>query len=97
VRELAMNVVKHAKAQHITVTMEARAEELLLETIDDGKGFSPAALLQRDFSRGGYGLFSIHERMTYIRGDMTVDSTPGKGTRILLRVPLEERQESNQP
>ena len=88
VRELAVNVVKHAKAQTITVTMETQSEELLLETVDDGKGFSPHTLSPQNSNAGGYGLFSIHERIIYISGSMTIDSAPGKGTRILLRVPV---------
>ena len=88
VRELAINVVKHAQAQALTVTLEASADELSLTIVDDGKGFRHTPQSERDFRPGGYGLFSINERITYIGGSMTVDSTPERGTRILLRVPL---------
>lgn len=88
VRELAMNVVKHAHAQTLTVNLETRSSELFLEILDDGTGFSPAALAERDSSQGGYGLFSIRERINYIGGNMTIQSGANRGTRILLRVPL---------
>ncbi|MCF7972482.1 MAG: PAS domain S-box protein [Phycisphaerae bacterium] len=91
VRELATNVVKHAQAQTLTVTLGARDDELHLITVDDGRGFDYPALTEQDFSQGGYGLFSIHERITYVGGDMSIDSSPGKGTRILLRLPLNGR------
>jgi len=89
VRELAINVVKHAHAKTLTVTLETHANELMLEITDDGKGFRRASPSEQDVHHSGYGLFSIHERITYIGGSMTVDSAPDKGTRILLRVPLE--------
>lgn len=88
VRELALNVVKHAQANTLTVTLETRANELLLEISDDGKGFRHMGQAERELNHGGYGLFSIHERITYIGGNMTVDSAPDKGARILLQVPL---------
>ena len=91
VRELATNVVKHAQAHTIEVTLEIKANELYLEIEDDGKGFRCPAFEQEDFSQGGYGLFSIHERITYMGGSMTIDSQAHQGTRILLRLPLTGR------
>ena len=97
VRELATNVVKHAQARTLTVTLGTRENELYLAIVDDGKGFNCPALAEQDFSQGGYGLFSIQERITYIGGNMTIDSSPGKGTRILLRLPLNGQSEPHNP
>jgi PAS domain S-box-containing protein len=94
VRELAINVVKHAQAKSLTVILETRSGELFLEITDDGKGFRRTSQSEREVNQGGYGLFSIHERITYIGGSMTVDSAPDKGARILLRVPLDGQLET---
>ncbi len=88
VRELAINVVKHAGAHVIEVTLDIKDGELHLRIEDDGKGFSQPTFEQEDFSQGGYGLFSIHERITYMGGSMTIDSAYHQGARILLRLPL---------
>lgn len=92
IRELAINVVKHAEAHNLTVTLASETGELSMGIVDDGKGFEYTEMLEHDFRHHGYGLFSIHERITYVGGSMTVHSEPGKGTRIELRVPLEDRQ-----
>jgi len=92
IRELAINVVKHAQAQTLSVTLETQAGELSMTIVDDGKGFAHTEKLDQDFRHHGYGLFSIHERITYIGGSMAVQSAPGQGTRILIRVPLKGNQ-----
>jgi signal transduction histidine kinase len=56
--------------------------------VDDGKGFEWFPPGEQDFSQGGYGLFSIHERVSYMGGRMTVTSSANQGTRVVLRVPL---------
>jgi PAS domain S-box-containing protein len=89
IRELAINVVKHAQAQTLSVALETQAGELSMSIVDDGKGFEHTERMDQDFRHRGYGLFSIHERITYIGGSMAVQSAPGQGTRILIRVPLE--------
>ena len=88
VRELALNAVKHAQAQTLTVSLETKSEELLVAIIDDGRGFKQTEVAEQDFSQGGYGLFSIRERVSYIGGSMTIESVLDRGTRILLCVPL---------
>ncbi len=93
IRELAINVVKHAEAQNLTVTLASETRELSMVIVDDGKGFEHTEMLEHDFRHRGYGLFSIHERLAYIGGSMTVHSEPGKGTRIQLRIPLGSQPE----
>ncbi|MFC1765668.1 PAS domain S-box protein [Planctomycetota bacterium] len=94
VRELAINVVKHAQAHTLTLTLEVKSGELSMVIIDDGKGFEYTESLKQDFRHHGYGLFSINERITYIGGSMTVNSVRDKGTRILLYVPLESKEKT---
>jgi PAS domain S-box-containing protein len=88
VRELAINAVKHAQARALTVSLETKSDQLLLEIVDDGRGFKQTVVAEQDFSQGGYGLFSIRERVNYIGGSMTIESVVERGTRILLCVPM---------
>ncbi len=85
VREILMNVVKHAEATTVTVTMEGTDSVVLITVADNGIGFDLAAAEAR---RGGYGLFSIRERLRHIGGAMHIETQPGVGTRLTLVAPL---------
>ncbi|MFP4224336.1 MAG: PAS domain S-box protein [Phycisphaeraceae bacterium] len=88
VRELLFNVVKHAKTDEawLTVTRtDGRQVRVVVE--DAGQGFEPAKV-SPDRSRGGFGLFSLRERIEGLGGSMRIDSRPGEGTRTTLQAPL---------
>lgn len=83
VRELLFNVVKHAGVQQATVALrEGEESELIITVRDDGRGFDVAAAEARD--DGGFGLFSVRERLTLFGGTMKIVSAPGEGTEIIL-------------
>jgi len=87
VRELLFNVVKHAHIDEATVLVEKTPENEITVTVEDtGAGFDPKAAQNR---RGGagFGLFSIRERFGLVGGRMDIETAPGRGTRITLRVP----------
>ncbi len=89
VRELLMNVVKHAQARHARVIISRNGEEVRIRVEDDGVGFDePRSLSQTMSSNGGFGLFSIRERLHYLGGRMEVEPTKIQGTRVTLSVPL---------
>jgi len=79
------NVAKHAKAKRLSVTLSVRESNLALTLEDDGVGFVPLAVK----GKGGLGLVSIGERARIIGGALSIDSKPGNGTRISVRVPLQ--------
>jgi signal transduction histidine kinase len=83
VREAVSNSVRHGRAQRITVRAAHDAGALALAIADDGAGF---ALSQT--SSGGHGLANMRARAAAIGGTLHVDSAPGKGTRVLLTLPL---------
>jgi len=87
VRELAVNVAKHAKATALTVTIEKLENSVQITCKDDGLGFAPpeGGALPRDV--GGFGLFNIKERLEYLGGSMKLESAPGRGTLITLSLP----------
>lgn len=84
VRELLLNVVKHARACLVGVEVAAASDRLRIVVEDDGVGFDPdAAAASRSF-----GLLSVRERLGWLGGQLVVDSAPGAGTRASLVVPL---------
>lgn len=88
VRELLLNVVKHSKTHSVRVCLRTAEGLLQLVVSDDGIGFDPKLLLQAGEFGGGFGLFSITERLHLIGGRVEIDSAPGKGSRFVLHVPI---------
>jgi len=88
-RELLFNAVKHARAAHVTLTLELDADDHISITVtDDGVGFEPSRLDDRSKSvQVGWGLFSIRERLTLLGGQLDIDSTSGRGSRVRLIAP----------
>jgi PAS domain S-box-containing protein len=86
VQEALHNVAKHSQATSVQVEVVQRDDELALSVIDDGVGFE----VNKSRKTAGLGLVSMRERMYLIGGQLTIRSTPGKGTRIQGRVPLKK-------
>lgn len=82
VRELLHNVVKHAQARRVDVTLTARDGLVVVEVVDDGRGFDAGAARRDAGDR--FGLFSIEERLRQLGGSLELDSAPGRGTRVRL-------------
>lgn len=88
VRELLFNVKKHAGVNKATVTLKREGDTLVVRVGDRGKGFDTDALGAQGERAGGFGLFSIRERLNLIGGHLEIDSQPGNGTRVEVRAPL---------
>ena len=89
VRELLFNIVKHAGTDSACATLErCNGEHLRIIVADAGAGFDPGSTARHDRSRGGFGLFSIRERLGLIGGRFEIDSAPGQGTQMTLVAPL---------
>ena len=82
-RELLMNVVKHAQASRVMVTVIREKGMVCITVDDDGDGFRESLEDNRYLERG-FGLFSIRERLDHLGGRMEIDSKPGRGTCISL-------------
>ncbi len=87
-QELLTNVVKHAQARSLKVSMWRQGEFLRLGVEDDGVGFNPLVPGSLQGKGGGFGLFSIKERLRPLGGSLEVKSEPGGGTEVVLSVPL---------
>jgi PAS domain S-box-containing protein len=76
-QEAMNNIVKHAGASEVRLTLNCTEAQILLVVEDNGKGFDPGG----DFP-GHLGLRSMNERIDRLGGNLTVESSPGKGTRV---------------
>jgi PAS domain S-box-containing protein len=100
VQEALNNVLKHANAQHVSIVVDCRPEEMLLIVEDDGRGFDVEAALRSgeplaegttDANTRAHrrlGLLGIHERVALVGGTTTIESSPGQGATLFLRIPL---------
>jgi signal transduction histidine kinase len=88
VQEFLLNAVKHAQASSVRVHLVRQAAWLKVEVTDDGLGFD--ASLDGSFlaDHGGFGLFSIRERLKVLGGALEISSFPGKGASFILSVPV---------
>jgi signal transduction histidine kinase len=84
-RELVYNAAKHASAKTATIELDVDDADALLTVTDDGKGFDASQAPRR---RGGFGLFSIRERVALFGGELSIASTEA-GSRVSVRLPLE--------
>lgn len=80
------NIVKHAEATEVQIKLKYEENIVLLELIDDGKGFDPA-IAHRS---GGFGLQGIQERVKQLGGTLGIESSPLRGTHLSARIPLEQ-------
>lgn len=85
-RELLGNVVRHARAKHVTVRLVEDDGEVELAVEDDGRGFPPQRLAER-LADGHVGLASQRVRVEAAGGSLLIDSTPGEGTRVAIFLP----------
>ncbi len=90
VRELLVNAAKHAHADLVTVSMSRSENSVQIMIRDDGRGFDTSRKVFKPGRKGGYGLFSIGERLQYMGGDLLVESRPGKGTKVCLSLGLKQ-------
>jgi signal transduction histidine kinase len=80
-------VIKHADASAGRIELEVRDNAVRLVVSDDGKGFPPAAAAGQPGAGGGYGLFSVRERLALLGGELSIESD-ARGVRASVRVPL---------
>jgi signal transduction histidine kinase len=82
VQESLTNVVKHASADHVSITLVRKGPAAVVVVEDDGTGFDPAGL--RD---GALGIAGMRERVALVGGRLTSESSPSRGTTLVAEVP----------
>jgi signal transduction histidine kinase len=80
-QEALNNVLKHARAQNVLVTLKQGRKNVILEIKDDGRGFDP-----RSVDRAGLGLANMSERAAKIKARLKLQSKPEEGTKVVVTV-----------
>jgi len=88
VRELLVNIGKHAHATQVAITICFAGGWVTLTVKDDGVGFDPQTASTLSHKQDSFGLFSVGERLRYVNGTIAIDSAPGRGTSVTLSAPM---------
>ena len=86
-QEAVRNAVTHSGAARVKVRLTGDDREVRLDVEDEGVGFDPAAVMRGP----GLGLITMKERLGVVDGECAIESRPGAGTRVRVRVPLRSR------
>jgi ligand-binding sensor domain-containing protein/signal transduction histidine kinase len=84
-KESVNNLVRHSSCRNADIEFVVEHDRLVLNVTDDGKGFDPVS------KSDGHGLVSMRERAKNLGGDLSVASDKGQGTKVMLRMPLNDR------
>jgi PAS domain S-box-containing protein len=95
-QEALTNVVRHARARHVSIELQARDRELHLLIHDDGVGFDAFAAREGAAHSASLGLLGMQERALLVGGQLEIESVPGHGTTLRARFPLVENQRSKE-
>ncbi|HNB81166.1 MAG TPA: tetratricopeptide repeat protein [Chitinophagaceae bacterium] len=82
-QELVNNIIRHAAASEITIQLNRDEAQFSLMVDDNGRGFDPATLS----SVQGIGFRNIRSRVDFLKGELHIDSMPGRGTTVLVEIP----------
>ena len=89
IQEAINNSIKYSEADTIEVTLAEVDDDLIIEVKDRGRGFDTKIVEARSVNiESGRGFFNMYERTEYINGRLNINSDPGKGTRVTLKVPV---------
>ena len=88
-QEALTNVARHADAAAVSVILEAADDEVRLMVEDDGRGFDPQPVAARVRAERRLGLAGVRERAALLGGTLAVESSPGVGTTVLVRLPID--------
>ncbi len=90
IRAALSNIYRHARATTVWLRLHEQNAQMILEIQDDGIGFDPRGL---DEAHGQLGLVGIRERAESMGGQLEIESGPMRGTKLIVRLPLERRRD----
>jgi signal transduction histidine kinase len=93
-QEALTNIVRHAQARQVHMTLQREDDALVLSVQDDGGGFDLAAMRARAAAGGSLGVLGMEERAMLIGAELLIESVPGQGSRLRLRCPLRAQEET---
>ncbi len=88
-QEAMSNIVRHAQAENVSLTLEFQDGFVEIDVEDDGQGFDVEATFARGQDGSPFGLMGMRERVDLLNGALVVESHPGEGTSVRARVPLQ--------
>lgn len=88
IQEAINNVIKHSKANQLDLSIQRDSEGLSISIEDNGIGFNKSELQKKE---GGIGMKNILARVEFLKGELDIDTKPGKGTLIAIHIPLETK------
>jgi signal transduction histidine kinase len=96
-QEALTNIRKHAQAGRVTVTLSYMGDLVALDVQDDGVGFEPDQVAAQHTSRGlsSFGLTAMRERVEQLNGQLLVESAPGQGTTLVIKIPTPASLQGN--
>ncbi len=89
IQEALANIGKHAQADKACVRVEEEGETMTFVIEDNGRGFDPGAVDVKNPSEKGLGLATMRERARILGGSLEISGRKGRGTRLVLRIPVE--------
>ena len=87
-QESLIDVKKHAEASNVWIRMYIEDDRFVAEIEDDGVGFDFESTMANYDQRGSFGLLNLQERADLVNGKTTIESSPGRGTKVTLVIPL---------
>ncbi len=91
IRELCNNILKHAQAENLKVTMKYKNKLLKININDDGVGFDVDEVLHCNKSENyGFGISMVQERVYLLGGKIEINSKPGEGTDVMMDIPIDK-------
>lgn len=88
-QEAMSNIARHARAENVNITLEFQEDFAAVDIEDDGQGFDVEATFARGKDGSPFGLMGMRERVDLLGGTLVVESRPGEGTSVRVRVPLQ--------
>ena len=88
IQECINNIIKHSRAEKAEITIAKKEFEIVIDIRDNGIGFSQSGEVSAADYAKGFGLENLKKRINLIKGDFKINSEPGKGTRIFIKVPI---------
>jgi len=89
IQEALNNIGKHAEADHVEIALERKDSIISASITDNGKGFDLNKVLHPESPERGFGIIGMQERVSFLGGQIDIQSRPGFGTRIHIEVPYQ--------
>ena len=99
IQEALNNVLKHANATQVFISLKIIEDTLIGSVIDNGKGFDAANLCfnrSRNMEYGGFGIYSMKQRAELMKGKLNINSQVGKGTTVRMEIPLNPQEKERE-